>query len=47
MVTWTEIDDFAEEILKLGNYSSEAERLACEFKDFCIRIKEEGIEYEE
>lgn len=47
MVTWTEIDDFTEEILKLGNYSSEAENLACDFKELCVRIAEEGIEYEE
>lgn len=46
MVSWTEIDDFAQEILKLGNYSSDAEKIACDFKEFCVRIKDEGIDYE-
>jgi len=47
MVTWTEIDDFPEEIENLKFEPEKASKVACEFKELVVRVAEEGLEYEE
>ena len=44
MVTWTEIDDFTQEIENLRFEPEKASDIAYEFKQLALRIAEEGIE---
>jgi len=46
LVTWTEIDDFTEEIENLRFEPEKASKVAVEFKELVVRIAKEGLEYD-